>query len=269
MSDDFVSGFIDEFYCARGAKGDFWKLTINGTSYGFGKYPPKCGEGSEVEFYIRWNGDYPNVDLDTFNIIDAVGSGPANSGGGGGRGGNGGGRGGQGGGGQSRGGQGGSRGQGGGGSYQSRQNGGGSRQGQGRGDSNGGGRPQGGARPAQGGSGRPAAGGGPGAGKDTYWADKEKRDIITQKAIQFQASRNSAIAALDVLLKVEAVKLPAKQADKYDAALALLDELTARFQEQTTAVMTGKAPKAQAHDQEDDDLPDDVDDLPEYNEDDE
>jgi len=51
----------------------------------------------------------------------------------------------------------------------------------------------------------------------------------TQLSIHLQSSRNAAINCLDVLLKSEAVKLPAKQADKYDAAMALLDEITARF----------------------------------------
>lgn len=262
MSDDFVSGFIDEFYCASGAKGDFWKLTINGESYGFGKYPPKCGEGSEVEFYIRWNGDYANVDLDTFNVINAVGSGPAAGGGGGNsRGG------GQRSGGQGRGGQSQGRGQGGGHRPQGGQNGGGSRQGQGRSGGDGGSRPQGGHRPAQGGGARPATGGGAGAGKDTYWADKEKRDIITQKAIQLQASRNSAIAVLGVLLTNGAVALPSAKAKQYDAVMDLLAEITERFQEETSAVMNptkggGKAGGRQAQDADTD-----QDDLPEYDED--
>lgn len=55
-----------------------------------------------------------------------------------------------------------------------------------------------------------------------------------QQHIQFQASRNAAIAALDSMLKVEAVKLPPKQADKYDAYLELLDTLTGRFNGQTS-----------------------------------
>ena len=52
-----------------------------------------------------------------------------------------------------------------------------------------------------------------------------KRDI----SIHFQSSRNAAISTVDLLLKSEAVKLPAKQSDKYDAALALIDEITARY----------------------------------------
>lgn len=52
-----------------------------------------------------------------------------------------------------------------------------------------------------------------------------KRDV----SIQYQSSRKDAIQVLDLLIKHDAVSLPAKKADKFDAALALLDELTARF----------------------------------------
>jgi hypothetical protein len=266
MSDDFVSGFIEEFYCSSGKNGDFWKITVNGESYGFGKYPPKCGEDSEVEFYIRWNGDYPNVDLDTFNIINAVGNGPSNGGGGGGNRG-----GGQRGGGQGRGGQSQGRSQGGGNRSQGGQGGSRGNQSQGRSGGqggNGGSRAPAGRGAAQGGSSRPAGNGGVGAGKDQYWADKEKRDIITQKAIQLQASRNSAIAVLGVLLSNGAVALPTAKAKQYDAVMDMLAEITERFQEETSAVMNPSKGRSQqggrGQNGQDDDLPDDE--LPEFEE---
>lgn len=56
-------------------------------------------------------------------------------------------------------------------------------------------------------------------------APVSKRDV----SIQYQSSRKDAIQTLDLLLKNEAISLPAKKADKFDAALALLDEITARF----------------------------------------
>lgn len=265
MSDDYICGFVDEIACLSGAKGDFWKVTVNGESYGLGKFPPKFGEGSEIEFDIRWNGNYPNIDFDTLNVINAVGSGPSGNG----RGGNGGGRGGQ-----SRGGQGQRQGGGGGsqgGGYRSQggQNGGGSRPSQGGNRGNGDSRPQGGHRPAQGGGGRSAAGGGfsAGAGKDQYWADKEKRDIETQKAIQLQSSRNSAIALLGVLLSSGAATLPAAKGKAYDAALALVDELTEKFQNETNDLRGGGKSWGRAAQQGGDDT--DGDDLPEYNENDE
>lgn len=48
-------------------------------------------------------------------------------------------------------------------------------------------------------------------------------------SIQYQSSRKDAIQMLDVLIKNGLVSLPAKKAEQYDAAMALLDELTAQF----------------------------------------
>lgn len=48
-------------------------------------------------------------------------------------------------------------------------------------------------------------------------------------SIQYQSSRKDAIQTLGVLLESEAIKLPAKQADKYDAAMALIEEITAQY----------------------------------------
>jgi hypothetical protein len=81
-------------------------------------------------------------------------------------------------------------------------------------------------------------------GKDDYWNKREARDLDTQKKIEWQASRNSAIAAANVILANGALKMPAKEAGKYEAVLALIDELTARFHAQTLNVLTDKAPDA-------------------------
>tara|TARA_R110000772_G_scaffold175148_1_gene287003 strand:- start:347 stop:835 length:489 start_codon:yes stop_codon:yes gene_type:complete len=56
-------------------------------------------------------------------------------------------------------------------------------------------------------------------------APVNKRDC----SIQYQSSRKDAIQMLGVLLTAEAIKLPAKQADKYDAAMAIVEEMTAQF----------------------------------------
>ena len=69
----------------------------------------------------------------------------------------------------------------------------------------------------------PAGNGGTGAAPASMPVNK--KDI----SIHFQSCRKDAIQTLGVLLGNDAVKLPAKQADKYDAALALIDELTARY----------------------------------------
>lgn len=49
-----------------------------------------------------------------------------------------------------------------------------------------------------------------------------KKDV----SIHFQSCRKDAIQTVGILLAHEAVKLPAKQADKFDAAMALIDEIT-------------------------------------------
>lgn len=260
MSQDYVCGIVDDIFARDTASGQFWNIKVNGQSFGWGKYPPKFGPGSEIEFDIQWRGEYANVNWDSVNVLNQVGNGPQQGGGGG----RGSGRaqgGGQQGGGYNRGGQGGGQ----------RQQGGG----YGGGQRQGGGAPQGGGYGGHQRQAAPAqrqqapqqrqAAGGP-AGKDDYWARKEERDVDVQKAIQYQASRNAAIAALDSMLTVEAVKLPAKQADKYDAYLALLEELTDHFNKQTSSLGNAAQGKQQAQQQQDDNDQDKFDDdgMPEY-----
>lgn len=72
-----------------------------------------------------------------------------------------------------------------------------------------------------------------GTGREDYWANKEVRDIEVQKKIQFQASRNAAIAAFAALQGAGVVNLGKTANKQQDIALALIDELTQRFQEGT------------------------------------
>lgn len=84
-----------------------------------------------------------------------------------------------------------------------------------------------------------------GAGREAYWQDKAKSDDTRQSKIEWQAARNSAIAAADVILKNGALKLPAKENAKYDAVMALIGDLTSVFFEQTKTLSTAKQePKA-------------------------
>lgn len=267
MSQDYVRGFVDDVFAKQLQSGkEMWNIVVDGNEYGYGMYPPKFGVGSEIEFDIRWNGEYPNVNWDTMNIIDNQGEAPkATRGGGRSQGGGGGGgynRGGQSGGGGQRQGQGGGQRQGGGYNGQrGGQSGGGQRQSPSQGQrapaSTGQRQPQ-----------PPARSPGGGMSKDDYWSRKEERDLEVQKAIQYQASRNAAIAVLDVMLKAGAVKLPSKQADQYDAVLAVVDEITAHFNTQTSNLGNAPTPTlgdGYANQQADDDLPDD-DGLPQYQE---
>ena len=65
--------------------------------------------------------------------------------------------------------------------------------------------------------------------RDTYWDKKAQDDKSRQATIEYQAARNSAIAAVGVILNASAFKLPAKEADKYGAVIGLINDLTARF----------------------------------------
>lgn len=77
MSEDFVSGIVVKINSkpTRG-KSDIWSICVETDDgedwFGFGFDKPDFGEGSEVEFEIEWNGDYPNVDQETFEVIDLV-----------------------------------------------------------------------------------------------------------------------------------------------------------------------------------------------------
>lgn len=55
----------------------------------------------------------------------------------------------------------------------------------------------------------------------------------TQIAIQYQASRNSAISLADVMLKAGALPLPTKKGEQYDAILNIVDDLTTQFHVKT------------------------------------
>lgn len=72
----------------------------------------------------------------------------------------------------------------------------------------------------------PAAGGQSKAG---YWDEKEKRDLRTQRAIQYQASRNAALEVAKMALEHDCLSLGQKKADKLDILMAFIDETTDRF----------------------------------------
>lgn len=76
---------------------------------------------------------------------------------------------------------------------------------------------------------RAPTGAGEGASKSGYWEGKEVRDIATQRAIQYQASRNAALEVAKMALENDCLSLGAKKADKLDILLAFIDEITDRF----------------------------------------
>lgn len=67
---------------------------------------------------------------------------------------------------------------------------------------------------------------------------KSGRDFgANQVAIQYQASRNSAIALVSAALAAGEVTLPTKKGDRLDALLALVDDLTDQYHAKTDQVV--------------------------------
>lgn len=66
-------------------------------------------------------------------------------------------------------------------------------------------------------------------GKDDYWTRKEQRDLVNDNARNVGASTNTAIAFVELLLKAEAVKIPAKTADREVVIAELVDYYAKKF----------------------------------------
>jgi hypothetical protein len=192
--------------------------------FGHGFDSPEFNEGDEIEFDVSYNGDYANVDVDTVNIINAGSGGGSRRGG-------------------------------------SRGNSSRGRGGNSRGGSNNA------SRRGQSSSNRskPAPSRKSGGGKGTTDTAMTKEDWAKKdKMIQVQAAQNTAIALVSAAVQADAVKLPAKTADRYDAFCALVDEEAERLHQQyIEAVEEAFAPKPQSrgsssgrsHDDYDDDVP--------------
>lgn len=65
--------------------------------------------------------------------------------------------------------------------------------------------------------------------KDDYWSRKEERDLKNDHLRNVGAARNTAIAFVDLLAKYEAVKLPAKQAEREAALLEAVETYKEEF----------------------------------------
>lgn len=177
--------------------------------FGHGFDEPVFGEGDEIGFNIKMNGEYENIDVDSVEILKEA---PPKRGG---------------------------RGQ------HSGRSGGGQRGGNSRGSSRG----------------KPAAKGKSSDDKMTKeeWAQKDKM-------IQLQSAMNTSIALVSAAVQCDAVQLPAKKAEKYEAFCALVDEEAERLhkqyreqvygaakEERTTRTTRGRS--ARSNDDYDDDIP--------------
>lgn len=71
--------------------------------------------------------------------------------------------------------------------------------------------------------------GGSGNSRDGYWEKKAEVDKVQQRIREHHAARGTAVDLVKVLVENGAVKLPSTENKRYDAVLALTDELTERF----------------------------------------
>lgn len=204
---EVIGGIVKKIYEKKTQRGVMYNVCLeldDGSEewYGFGKYPPKFGEGSDIEFEVSYNGDFANVDFKSLEIIDLVEPAPAKP---------------------VRGSRGSSRVRG--------DDEGTSSSGSGRSSSAGRGGSRGGSRDASAGRSKPAATYGrskpaPKSGGDNLSKDEwARKDAV----IQVQAARNAAIALVTTALANDALPLPIKKADKLDAMVGVVDELTEQF----------------------------------------
>lgn len=218
---------------ATSGKGHVYNIQIetddNGKEWwGCGFEDPKVNEGDIIEFELIEVGDYTNVDLDTIVVLEAAPKRERSSRG----------RGNDRDSGRSSGGRGG---------RDSGRSSGNSRSGSSRGNSRSSGRGDSAAK---------------GRGASRSGADKKPAVDWDRKdnLIRLQSSQNTAIALVGMLLTNGALKLPAKQADKRDAAVAAVEKEAARLFDKYTDIVDGNYDDGtdDGRDQYDDD-----DDIPE------
>ncbi len=73
--------------------------------------------------------------------------------------------------------------------------------------------------------------------RNKYWEDKEKRDIIIQKGIRYQSSRNAAIEVVTSAVSNGAISLGSKKAEQLDNLLDAIDIVTERFEKDVESIM--------------------------------
>lgn len=64
-----VSGIVQSIDARETKFGQMYSARVNGTSYGIGKYPPKCKVGDNVTFNVTYNGQYANMDTKSLQVI--------------------------------------------------------------------------------------------------------------------------------------------------------------------------------------------------------
>lgn len=69
--------------------------------------------------------------------------------------------------------------------------------------------------------------------KEDYFRRKEERDVLNDKLRNIGAGRNTAIAFVDLLVKADAIKLPAAQNKKADALFEAVEYYRVKFEQQS------------------------------------
>lgn len=64
-----VSGIVQSIDTRETKFGTMYSAKVNGTSYGVGKYPPKCKAGDNVTFNVTYNGQYANMDVKSLQVV--------------------------------------------------------------------------------------------------------------------------------------------------------------------------------------------------------
>lgn len=86
-----------------------------------------------------------------------------------------------------------------------------------------------------------------GGNKDNYWENKAAQDHKTQKEIRLQASRNTAVSLVSVLLERELVSIPTKKADQAGFVEELVNYYTNLFYNQTMECNNPEYDKGRPH----------------------
>lgn len=61
--------------------------------------------------------------------------------------------------------------------------------------------------------------------KDAYWVAKEERDLVTQKTIQYQAARNSAIEVVKIAQAAGVLELPKTKNKQLESIVSLVETI--------------------------------------------
>jgi hypothetical protein len=71
-----ITGVVEVVETRQTKIGPMFNLKVNGQSYGYGKFAPKCKAGDTVTFGVIYNGQYANVDTKNIQVTPGTGAPP-------------------------------------------------------------------------------------------------------------------------------------------------------------------------------------------------